>query len=136
LGSQTNAAAQTVTNVFTGLTVPTGSQWEYQAVLIAHPAAGTQGAQFGVQCSVGGATVFGRVVGAQTTTGDASYAQTAQGSGTLPIQRVAGSQTVELKGIITVPGSGSPVIGVQIKGVQASQAWGVDQGYLKITKTS
>lgn len=77
----------------------------------------------GIQCSVAGATVGGKVIGPQTTTAEASYRQTAQGVGTLPIQRVAGAQSVILSGFIQAPATGSPSIGVQAKGVQASQAW-------------
>jgi hypothetical protein len=122
-GSQVTCAAQTITNIFAGISVPTGSQWAYWAVIGMQPAAGTQGVQMGIQCSVAGATVEGCVVGPQTTTAMASYRQTAQGSGTLPTQRVAGAQCVRLEGFIQAPGSGSPTIGVQAKGVQASQAW-------------
>ena len=44
---------------------------------------------------------------------------------------------VRVFGVITVPGSGSPVINIQGKGVQASQSWTLKAGaYLKITKTS
>lgn len=136
-GSQVTCAAQTVTNIFTAITVATGSQYEYLAVIGLQPAAGTQGAQVGIQCSVAGATVEGRVDGPQTTTATKSYRQTAQGVGTLPIQNVAGAQTVVLHGLITAPGSGTPGIGVQVKGVQASQAWYAKANcFLKLTKTS
>jgi hypothetical protein len=131
-------SAQTVTDIFTGISVPFGTQWQYEAVMLLTPAAGTQGVQIGVQCGGAGATVAGRVVGAQTTSGDTSYAQTAQGAGSNPIQRVAGTQTVHIIGIITVPGaSGNQTIGVQGKGVQASQAWTCETGsYLRVMKTS
>ena len=100
------------------------------------PAAGTQGVQMGIQCSVAGATVEGRVDGPQTTTALKSYRQTAQGVGTLPTQQVAGAQSVCLRGIIITP-AGSPAIGVQAKGVQASQAWYAKNNcYLRLTKTS
>jgi hypothetical protein len=90
-----------------------------------------------VQCSVAGATIEGVVHGPQTTTADKSYRQTAQGSGTLPIQNIAGAQSVVLSGIITTPGSGSPVVGVQIKGVQASQNWFTKpNAFISLTKTS
>jgi hypothetical protein len=129
--------AQTVTDCFTGKSVSTGTQWQVEALLPLQPAAGTQGIQIGVQCSVAGATVEAVVVGPQTTAADKSYRQSAQGNGTLPIQNVAGLQTVRVFGVITVPGSGSPVINIQGKGVQASQSWTLKAGaYLKITKTS
>lgn len=100
------------------------------------PAAGTQGVQMGIQCSVGGATVEGRVEGPQTTTANKSYRQTAQGNGALPIQNIAGAQSVVLSGIITTP-AGSPAIGVQAKGVQASTAWYAKANcFLRLIKTA
>jgi hypothetical protein len=67
---------------------------------------------------------------------DKSYRQTGQGSGIIPIQNVAGAQSVRLSGIIITP-AGSPTIGVQVKGVQVSQAWYAKPNcYLKLTKTT
>jgi collagen type I alpha len=122
-GSQIVLSAQTVTNIFAEISVPVNSQWEYAAVIGLQPAAGTQGAQVGIQCSVAGAIVEGVVRGPQTTTSSKAYRQAAQGNGTLPIQNVAGVQSVELAGFIQAPSTGSPTIGVQVKGVQASQGW-------------
>jgi hypothetical protein len=100
------------------------------------PAAGTQGVQMGIQCSVGGATVEGSVKGPQTATALKSYRQAAQGVGILPTQNVAGAQSVVLTGIIITP-AGSPTIGVQAKGVQASQAWYAKPNcFLRLVKTS
>lgn len=135
-GNQVQAAAQTVVDIFAGISVSGSTQYEYYAVIGAQPNAGTQGAQFGIQCSIGGATVMGVVHGPQTTTGDRSYMQTAQGNGTNPVQCVAGIQAVVLSGIITTP-AGSPTLGVQMKGVQASQVWWAKaNSYIVLTKTS
>jgi hypothetical protein len=123
--------------VFDPISVGTSTTWQYEAIIGLQPNAGTQGVQVGIQCSVAGATVEGKVIGPQTTTAEKSFRQTAQGTPTLPIQNVAGAQSVMLVGIITAPGSGSPAIGVQIKGVQASQAWYAKANcFLKLTKTS
>ena len=95
-----------------------------------------QGAQVGIQCSVAGATVEGVVRGPQTVAADKSYRQVAQGAGVLPTQMVAGAQSVTLEGIIITP-AGSPAIGVQVKGVQASQAWySKANAYIQLIKTS
>lgn len=135
-GNQVTCAAQTVTNIFTPITVAASTTYEYYAVIGMQPAAGTQGVQMGIQCSVGGATVEGRVMGPQTVSADKSYRQIAQGNGTLPIQNVAGAQSVVLTGIIITP-AGSPAIGVQAKGVQSSQAWYAKPNcYLCLVKTS
>jgi hypothetical protein len=122
-GNQVTCAAQTVTDIFAAISVPTSSKWRYSATIGLQPAAGVQGVQVGIQCSVAGATVEGQVNGPQTTTALKSYRQTAQGNGTLPTQQVAGAQSVHIEGYIVAPASGSPAIGVQVKGVQASQAW-------------
>jgi hypothetical protein len=136
-GNQVTCSAQTVTNIFADISVSTSTTYHYYAVIGMQPAAGTQGVQMGVQCSVAGATVEGIVVGPQTTVTVNSYRQTAQGNGTLPTQRVAGAQSVILSGIIITPGTGSPTIGVQAKGVQASQAWYAKaNAHLMLIKTS
>jgi hypothetical protein len=122
-GNQVSCTAQTETDVFATISVPQSSKWRYSATVGLQPAAGTQGVQVGIQCSVAGATVEGIVMGPQTTTALKSYRQTAQGVGTLPTQNVAGAQSVQLEGYIVAPGSGSPAIGVRVKGVQASQGW-------------
>jgi hypothetical protein len=136
-GNQVTCNAQTVTDIFDGISVSPNTTYEYYAVVGMQPAAGTQGVQMGVQCSVAGAVVEGVVHGPQTTTANKSYRQTAQGSGTLAIQNVAGAQSVVLSGIIITPSSGSPVIGVQAKGVQASQAWyAKPNAFLRVMKTA
>jgi hypothetical protein len=129
-------AAQTITDIFSMISVSPSTTYEYYSVIGMQPASGTQGVQMGIQCSVSGATVEGKVLGPQTTTAETSYRQTAQGNGTIPIQRVAGAQSVTLSGIIVTP-SGSPTVGVQAKGVQASVAWYAKANcYLVLTKTS
>jgi hypothetical protein len=122
-GNQVALGVQTTTDIFTAISLTQNATYEYYAVIGLQPAAGTAGIQMGVQCSVAGATVEGVVRGPQTTTADASYRQTAQGVVALPIQRVAGAQSVELSGILIAPGSGSPALNIQGHGVQASQAW-------------
>jgi len=114
-----------------------GATYEYFGIIALQPSAGVQGVQIGVQCSIAAATVAGIVQGPQIAAGpDSSYYQTAQGNGVLPTQRTAGAQCVEIAGIIIAP-AGSPTIGVQAKGVQASQRWFAKaNSYLKITKTS
>ena len=127
----------TITDTVTAISVSATSTYEYYALIGAQPALGVQGCQFGIQCSVAGATVAGVIRGFQATTADKSSAQTSQGvTNTTPFQMVAGYQMVELAGVITTP-SGSPAIGVQVKGVQASQAWYIKpNSYLRLTKTS
>lgn len=135
-GSQVTCTAQTITNIFTPIAVAPSTTYQYEAVIGLQAAAGTQGCQVGIQCSVAGATVEGVVSGPQTTAADKSYRQVAQGNGILPIQNIAGAQSVRLSGIIITP-AGSPSIGVQVKGVQASQAWYAKANcYLKLTKTT
>jgi hypothetical protein len=125
-----------VTNIVSPIAAAGSTTYEYYAVIGMQAAAGTQGVQMGVQCSVAGATVEGVVMGPQTTAANKSYRQVAQGNGTLPIQNIAGAQSVVLSGIITTP-AGSPTIGIQAKGVQASQAWYAKANcYLKLTKTA
>jgi hypothetical protein len=99
---------------------------------------GVQGAQFGIQCSVAGATVEGTILGYQTVNAAKLIRQNAQGVvAATPIQMTAGAQSVILTGLIITPGSGSPVIGVQIKGVQASQAWYTKaNAFIKVMKTA
>jgi hypothetical protein len=125
-----------VTDIFAPISVAASTTYEYYAVIGMQPAAGTQGVQMGIQCNTAAATVEGTVRGPQTNTALKSYRQTAQGVGTLPTQNVAGAQSVVLSGIIITP-AGSPTIGVQAKGVQASQAWYAKANcYLRLTKTS
>ena len=137
-GNQVTCSAQTVTNIFAGCAAAISTTYEYWAQISCVPALGTQGAQFGVQCSVAGATVEGNIFGFQTAAAMLCSRQSSQGiTTTTPFNRVAGTQGVSLTGIIITPGSGSPVIGVQIKGVQASQAWYVKpNSFITIVKTS
>jgi hypothetical protein len=128
--------AQTVTNIFSGISVVASTTYEYYSVIGVQPAAGTQGIQMGIQCSAAGATVEGTVLGPQTTTASKQYRQTAQGVGVLPIQQIAGAQTVVLSGIIITP-AGSNTVGVQGNGVQASQNWFAKAiCFLRLMKTS
>ena len=136
LGAQVDCGIQTVTNVFTPIALNPSTTYQYDAVLQMQPGAGTQGVQMGVQCSVGGATVMGVVRGPQTVNADKSYSQNAQGVVALPIQNVAGAQMVSLSGVIVTP-AGSPSVGVQARGVQASQHWYANaNSYLRLMKTS
>ena len=136
-GNQVDLGVQTVTNIFTPISVAAGATYEYFGIIALQPSLGVQGVQVGIQCSVGGATVAGKVIGPQTAGGpDSSYYQTTQGVGTIPTQRTAGAQCVEIAGIIICP-AGSNTVGVQAKGVQASQRWfAKPNSYLVLTKTS
>jgi len=137
-GNQVTCAAQTVTDIFAGCAAAISTTYEYWAQISCVPALGVQGAQFGVQCSVAGATVEGNIMGFQVADRMKCSRQSSQGlTNTTPFNMVAGTQGVSLTGIIITPGSGSPVIGVQIKGVQASQAWYVKaNSFITIVKTS
>ena len=137
-GNQVTCAAQTVTDIFAGCAAAISTTYEYWAQISCVPALGVQGAQFGVQCSVAGATVEGNIMGFLVADRMKCSRQSSQGlTNTTPFNMVAGTQGVSLTGIIITPGSGSPVIGVQIKGVQASQAWYVKaNSFITIVKTS
>lgn len=131
--------AQTFTNI-TGLTtgaLATSTTYAIEAVISENAALGTQGSQWAVQCSVAGATVEARVVGPQSTTADKSYRITAQGAQSTAIGNIAGDNMIRISGIVITPGSGSPTIGIQAKGVQASQAHYIRaNSLLRVEKTS
>jgi hypothetical protein len=136
-GNQITCTAATVTDIFAGIAVVAATTYAYRAHIALQPALGVQGVQVGIQCSAGGAVVEGVVRGPQTVgAADKSYRQAAQGAGTLPTQMVAGAQSVTLEGIIITP-AGVNTVGVQVKGVQASQAWySKANAYLQLIKTS
>jgi hypothetical protein len=136
-GNQTTCAAQTITDIFAGISVAASTTYQYEAHIGMQAAAGIQGVQMGIQCSAVGATVMGIVRGFQAATDDKSVIQTAQGVvAAAPMQMTVGPQSITLSGIIITP-SGSNTVGVQAKGVQASQAWFVKaNAFLKLTKTS
>jgi hypothetical protein len=112
--------------VFTNVAVSASSTYQYDAFIsVVSANTGTAGVQAGLTCS-SVVTIEGAVMGTQSTTTLIGFRQAASGVVTSAIERLAGNGTtntgVKLKGTL-VTSTGSPVVNVQIKGVQASTNW-------------
>jgi len=119
--------------------------YEVEAILGTQCAVGTQGLQVGIQCSVAGATVacmfFGDQGALSSAAGSAAGASiqrldTQGNMGPNFNQASAGAKGVaRVSGIVITPGSGSPTIGIQAKGIQAGAlAWILANSYLKVVR--
>jgi hypothetical protein len=130
--------AQTFTNI-TGLTsgaLSTSTTYAFDAV-IGLQVTGTQGVQFAVQCSVAGGTLEAQCKGNQTSTAIMAHRLSAQGTQGPVTGRISGDNVIRISGILVTPGSGSPTIGIQAKGAQASQTPYIRaNSYLRVEKTS
>jgi hypothetical protein len=135
------AGLQNVTGLTTGALV-TGAQYAFEAVIGSQITAGTQGIQWAVQCSVAGATINAQVWGSQGAQGIANYVMhqiiTTQGAQGFQTNLVAGVGECWIRGIAIMPGSGSPTLGIQAKGVQSATTNGAVRAgsYLKIRRVS
>jgi hypothetical protein len=96
-----------------------------------------------VQCSVAGATLEAWFEGSQGALGTGGKTVdngrlTAQGTQGVQTCQVAGDGYVLIKGIMVTPGSGSPTIGIQAKGVQvgSSNVAIRANSYLRVTRIS
>jgi hypothetical protein len=131
-------AAQTFTNI-TGLTTGallTGTTYAFKAS-IGQQCTGTQGVQWAVQCSVAGGTLEAQVLGNQTTSAYKAHRLTTQGVQGAVIGNISGDNQIMIEGILVTPGSGSPTIGLQAKGIQASQVVYIRaNSFLRVEKTS
>jgi len=120
----------------------TSGVYEFDALIGWQAGAGTQGIQFGIQSTVTGATVQGRLMGQQVnqainaaTTSARIIATGTQGFQSGIIASSIGS--TELKGIIRLAGSGSPQIAIQCRALQSSvSAYIRPDSYIKITRIS
>lgn len=133
---------QNVTGLQTGTLANSGT-YEIDAVMGTQVTAGTQGIQFAVQCAVASATVAAMMIGSQaalSTTGTAGVtlgnftAQAVQGP---QVNEVVGLGVCRITGIVVTPATGSPVIGIQAKGVQSGAlGWIKGDSYLRVTRIS
>ena len=130
---------QNVPGLQTG-TLVNGAQYIVSAQIGTQCAVGTQGLQFALQCSVASATVSGSALGNQAAAvgGAAVLAdQTISAQGVQgPVSTMfTGLGWYEVNAFVLTPGTGSPYIGIQAKGVQSGgNTWVKANSYMSVIR--
>lgn len=135
-GAQQNLSAQTLTNIV-GLTsgaLVNAGVYDFEFVVGHQAAAGVQGAQFAVQSSTGAGTLEAQLWGTQTGVINVNKRMNVVG-GIQTAGLQAGDNSIWITGVYVA--SGTPTLGLQVKGVQASQAHAIRaNSMMKITRIS
>jgi hypothetical protein len=135
-GTQLTLAATTFSNITgcqSGL-LPASSTWAIEGAVGTQAAAGTQGQQFAIQCSVAGAVLNASYNGVQTSTTTKIVSITAQGAQGAQVGANTGITYTYFAGHIALPAT-TAWVGLQCKGLQATTAQYVKVGsWLKLTR--